>query len=180
MATAPTPTVTTEFATSLRDLMLQGLAEEMATTAKVIAAIPDGKRDYKPDPKARTAWELAWHIAAEDVIFVEQIVEGKFAFPDPRYDNQQPKTATELAAWYRTNFSRALDKVRALTPPQLAAPLDFFGMMSLPRVQFLGLVSNHSIHHRGQLSSYLRPMGSKVPKIYGGSADEPFEMPASA
>jgi uncharacterized damage-inducible protein DinB len=47
-------------------------------------------------------------------------------------------------------------------------------------VQFLGLVSNHSIHHRGQLSSYLRPMGSKVPKIYGGSADEPFEMPASA
>jgi len=180
MATAPTPTLTSEFATALRELMLQGLAQEMETTSKVIAAIPDGERDYRPDPKARTAWELAWHIAAEDVVFLDQIVEGKFAFPDPRYDNQRPKTAAELAAWYRTNFARALDKIRTLTPQQLTTPLDFFGIMTLPRVQFLGLVSNHSVHHRGQLSTYLRPMGSKVPQIYGGSADEPFEMPASA
>jgi uncharacterized damage-inducible protein DinB len=42
------------------------------------------------------------------------------------------------------------------------------------------LMNNHSIHHRGQLATYLRPMGAKVPRIYGGSADEPMELPATA
>jgi uncharacterized damage-inducible protein DinB len=47
-------------------------------------------------------------------------------------------------------------------------------MFKQARAGLLGMASNHSIHHRGQLASYLRPMGSKVPSIYGGSADEPM------
>jgi uncharacterized damage-inducible protein DinB len=49
--------------------------------------------------------------------------------------------------------------------------LDFFGFMKMPRAQFVVFASNHSIHHRGQLAAYLRAMGSKVPNIYGPSAD---------
>jgi uncharacterized damage-inducible protein DinB len=45
---------------------------------------------------------------------------------------------------------------------------------------YLQFMLMHLSHHRGQLSTYLRPMGSKVPSIYGGSADEPFQMPAKA
>jgi uncharacterized damage-inducible protein DinB len=47
-------------------------------------------------------------------------------------------------------------------------------------VVYVAFMSNHSIHHRGQLSTYLRPMGSKVPSIYGGSADEPITRPSAA
>jgi uncharacterized damage-inducible protein DinB len=61
-----------------------------------------------------------------------------------------------------------------MTPQQLATPVNFLSLFTFPAFVYLGLVNNHSIHHRGQLSTYLRPMGSKVPSIYGGSADEPM------
>jgi uncharacterized damage-inducible protein DinB len=49
----------------------------------------------------------------------------------------------------------------------------------MPAAFYLQFLNNHSIHHRGELATYLRPMGSKVPQIYGGSYDEPFQPPAS-
>jgi uncharacterized damage-inducible protein DinB len=64
-----------------------------------------------------------------------------------------------------------------MDPKKLAMPISFFGLLNHPAVVYLTLLQNHSIHHRGQLSTYIRPMGGKVPAIYGGSADEPFEMP---
>ena len=54
---------------------------------------------------------------------------------------------------------------------QAGETLDFIGMMQMPRAQFIGFANNHSMHHRGQLAAYLRAMGSKVPNIYGPSAD---------
>jgi uncharacterized damage-inducible protein DinB len=52
-------------------------------------------------------------------------------------------------------------------------------VFNLPAAFYLGFLNNHSIHHRGELATYLRPMGSKVPQIYGGSYDEPFQMPGA-
>ena len=63
---------------------------------------------------------------------------------------------------------------------QLLTPIEFFGVFNLPAALYLGFLNNHSIHHRGELTTYLRPMGSKVPSIYGGSYDEPFNPPAAA
>lgn len=180
MSTAPSPAITPEFAAGYRALVLEGLKNEVETTKRVLAAVPDAKRDYRPDPKARTAWELAWHIASEDVLVLEQIADGKFVFPDTRYDKQKPNTVAELVAWYDKNITRALDRVRSMSPTQLTTPINFMGLFNFPAVAYLGFMNNHSIHHRGQLATYLRPMGSKVPSIYGGSADEPFEMPATA
>jgi len=60
---APTP----EFILGYRAMMLDGLAREVEITKRVLAAVPEGKRDYRPDPHARTAWELAWHLANTDV-----------------------------------------------------------------------------------------------------------------
>ena len=180
MSTAPQPGITPELAAAYREIMCQGLLNECDITKKVLAAVPDAKRDYRPDPKARTAWELAWHIAKEDVLFLDQIAEGKFTMPDTRYDKETPKTIAELVTWYDKNFKRALQRVRAMSPAQLATPVNFLGLFNFPGVLYLGFLNNHSVHHRGQLATYLRPMGSKVPSIYGGSADEPFEMPATA
>ncbi len=64
-----------------------------------------------------------------------------------------------------------LQKLKALTPEQLTNMVDFRGLFQLPAVMYLEFASNHSIHHRGQLSAYLRAMGSKVPAIYGDSYD---------
>jgi uncharacterized damage-inducible protein DinB len=180
MSTAPRPGMTPEFAAAYREIVCEGLLNEFETTKKVLAAIPEAKRDYRPDPKARTAWELAWHIACEDVQFLEQIAEGKFTFPDPRYEKERPKTVNDLVAWYDKKFKQAVQRVRGMSPAQLSSPIDFLGLYNFPAVLYLGFMNNHSVHHRGQLAVYLRPMGSKVPAIYGGSADEPFQMPATA
>ena len=91
----------------------------------------------------------------------------------------KPKNVAELVAWYDSNFKRGVERVRALTPEQLMTPIDFFGVFNFPAVFYLSFLNNHCIHHRGALATYLRPMGAKVPSIYGGSYDEPFQ-PAEA
>ena len=139
--------VTPEFASAYRDMMLEGLANEAQTTRKVLSAIPDGKKDYRPDPNGRTAWELGWHLANTDVQFLDGIADGKFNMESPD-EEHKPKTVAELAAWYEENMARASARVRALTAEQLVS---------------------------GALATYLRPMGAKCPSIYGGSYDEPWE-----
>jgi len=158
---------------AMRQSMLQGLAREMETTKKVLAAVPDEQRDYRHEPKARTAWELAWHIASSDVQMTDEVADRKFVM-EPRFKDE-PKNIAGLVAWYDKQFTRAMGRVRAMTPEQLSTPVDFAGVFNMPAVFYLGFVNNHSIHHRGQLAVYLRPMGSKVPSIYGGSADEPWK-----
>lgn len=170
--TAPQPGLSPEYAVGMREGMLQGLARELEITKKVLAAIPDAQRDYRPDPKARSAWELAWHLASCDVQMTDEIADHKFQM-EPRF-KEEPKNAKELVDWYDKNFNRAMNRVRAMTPEQLTTPVDFLGAFNFPAVLYLSFVNNHSIHHRGQLCVYLRPMGSKVPSIYGGSADEPW------
>ena len=169
--------ITPEFATAYRDMMLSGLANETRTTSKVLAAIPENGRDYRPDPQGRTAWELAWHLANTDVQFLDGIADGKFNMESPD-DEHKPKTVADLVAWYDENMARGMERIRAMSPEQLTASVDFFGVFNLPAAFYLGFLNNHSIHHRGELATYLRPMGSKVPSIYGGSYDEPF-VPAT-
>ncbi len=70
--------LTPEFAIGYRDLMLDGFKNEAEVTKKVIAAVPDAASSYKPDPHARTAKELAWHLAGSDVHFLESILNLKF------------------------------------------------------------------------------------------------------
>ena len=54
---------------------------------------------------------------------------------------------------------------------KLATVIDLFGMVQAPGVNFLAMTVKHSVHHRGQLSAYLRSMGGKIPSIYGPSGD---------
>ncbi len=165
-----------EFLLGYRAMMLDGIAREAETTMRVIAAVPDSASSYKPDPCARTAKELAWHIANTDVQFLDGIADLKFNMANPE---RKPQTSAEVVAWYDENIKRGLARVAAMTPEQLLTPIGFFGVFNLPAGLYLGFLNNHSIHHRGELTTYLRPMGSKVPAIYGGSYDEPFTPPAA-
>jgi uncharacterized damage-inducible protein DinB len=165
---------TADFAMTYCAMMLDGFAREVETTKRVLAAVPDGKKDYRPDPNARTAWELAWHLANTDVQFLDGIADLKFTMGAAA---EKPNTVAELVEWYDRNIKRGVDRVRALSAQQLLAPIQFF-TFNLPAAFYLGFLNNHSIHHRGELATYLRPMGSKVPAIYGGSFDEPFQAAA--
>ena len=169
--------MTPEFVLGYRAMMLDGIAREAECTKKVIAAVPDAKSDYKPDPHARTAKELAWHIANSDIQFLVGIADMKFDMSVPE---AKPETAADVVAWYDENLKRGVARVAAMTPEQLMTPVEFFGVFNFPAVLYLGFLNNHSVHHRGELVTYLRPMGSKVPSIYGGSYDEPFVPPVPA
>jgi uncharacterized damage-inducible protein DinB len=169
--------LTPEFAQAYCAMMLDGVTREAEITKKVIAAVPDASSSYRPDPSARTAKELAWHIANSDIQFLDGIADLKFNMESPEH---KPQTSAEVVAWYDENIKRGLARVAALTPEQLLTPIEFFGVFNLPAVLYLGFLNNHSIHHRGELATYLRPMGSKVPSIYGGSYDEPFQPPVPA
>src|SRR5437870_1518186 len=148
------------------------MKSETESTKKVIRAIPEDKKSYKPDPKAKSAHELAWHIASTEVWFLDGVLAGQFSMAE---GPAAPTTIAAIVDWYDTNYLDRVNKLKDLPAEKLLTPIPFFGVMELPAVAYLNFLNLHSAHHRGQLSTYLRPMGSKVPAIYGGSADEPMQ-----
>ena len=154
----------------LNTVYLPGLKNEHRLTTNIIAAIPVDKGDYRPDGVSKSAIDLAWHIVATEMRFLDAIAAGEFDFtPKPRPDSV--KTSADLVAWYAQNFEPRIQKLTKLSNDQLIKVVDFRGMFQMPAVMYLGFVLHHSVHHRGQLSMYLRPMGAKVPAIYGESYD---------
>jgi uncharacterized damage-inducible protein DinB len=144
----------------LNTVFLPGLSREHPCTKRVIEAIPDTKTDYRPDPNSKTALELAWHIAASEKRFLEAIANGGFNF-DPIPRPESVKTGADIAHWYDEMFQAVLARLKTMPKGELSKVLDFRGMMQQPAVLFFPIAINHMVHHRGQLSTYLRPMGGK-------------------
>ncbi|HWZ96455.1 MAG TPA: DinB family protein [Candidatus Dormibacteraeota bacterium] len=163
--------MTADQATFLLGILMGTLKQESVATKNVIAAIPADKGDYKPDECSKCSLELARHIAAAEARLTSIPIEGKFDPSGPSPIPESVKTPAELAAWYEQSTTDKLQKLKSLTPEQLTKIVDFRGLVQLPAVMYLEFASNHSIHHRGQLSAYLRAMGGKVPAIYGESYD---------
>ena len=143
---------------------------------RVLKAIPAERRDYRPDPKSRTAMELAWMLASEEAGMVSLLEKGEVAWTE----TPPPARSEDIV----TLFERSADAVdRRLKDVDATR-------WSGQKVRFLmggatawedtleqmawGFLFD-AIHHRGQLSTYLRPMGGKVPAIYGPSADDKGE-----
>jgi uncharacterized damage-inducible protein DinB len=150
---------------------------EMDITTRVIAAMPANQPDYAPDAKSMKALHLAWHIASSECWFLRSLINGAFAMEGEATRPAELSDGAKIVEWYKASIMPLWEQVRKLDPAKLATPMDFFGLYNFPAVAYLSFMSRHAIHHRGQLSAYLRPMGGKVPSIYGGSADEPFEAP---
>lgn len=161
--------MTTQEARAAANMVGNQLQHEWMVTHRVLGAIPEAQKHHKHEEKGRSAWDLAVHLAQTDVWFLESVLEG--AFNKPR--NRTPQTVSELADWYKTTMPAKLEQVLALPDEKLTETMDFYGMKN-PAVSYVMFCLVHMVHHRGQLVTYLRPMGSKVPSIYGGSADESF------
>jgi len=162
-----------ENAKAAADMLATVWEGEFPATCQVLAAVKEDNRNYKPDPKSRSAWELATHLATADIWFIDSILKGSFEWNQDAAKQAQSQfnNVNDVVAFYQKTFPEKLKQLRALPGDKLTTPISFFGMMTLPNVQYIGFANNHSVHHRGQLAAYLRAMGSKVPNIYGPSAD---------
>jgi uncharacterized damage-inducible protein DinB len=157
--------------TLLQNLYLGTLKNESKITKKIIAAVPADRCEHRPDPVSKSAIELARHIAAADNRFLETVINGVFE-PSAGAIPESVKTPAEIATWYEDRFAKNFEALTKLTGEQLVKIVDFRGMFQRPAVTFLVMGLHHTIHHRGQLSAYLRSMGAKVPSIYGESYDD--------
>jgi uncharacterized damage-inducible protein DinB len=154
----------------LHSVYLPALKNEHRLTKTVIEAIPLDKGDYRPDAISKSALELAWHIVMAEMRFMDALPAGDWDLsPRPRPDSI--KNSQDLTQWYADNFEPRYEKLTKLSDDQLLKIMDFRGIFQLPAVMYLNFLLHHSVHHRGQLSMYLRPMGAKVPAIYGESYD---------
>jgi uncharacterized damage-inducible protein DinB len=162
-----------EQAKSVAEAMATLWQAEMPATLRVLRAMNDEHRDYRPHDRSRSAWELATHLATSDMWFIDCIREGQFAFDAAKAKEAEAqfRSVADVVAFYEATFPRKLAALRDLPGSAQAETVDFFGMMQMPRAAWIGFANNHSVHHRGQLSAYLRAMGCRVPDIYGPSGD---------
>lgn len=154
----------------LHEVYLPRLKYEHRVTRTVIEAVPLDKGDYRPEPIAKSAFELASHIASAEIMFLDAVASGEFHLP-PAPLPDTVRNSQQISAWYGENFAKQVARLEKMSNDQLMKTVDFRGFMQQPAVLYVGLASHHSVHHRGQLSVYLRPMGAKVPAIYGESYD---------
>ena len=157
-----------------RALFLKYWVKEAETTRNVISRIPEDRSDYRPDPKARSARELAWLLLREDIALVEGMEKGAFEW----VELPAPATVKEIVETYERTREDLSKRLHAVDPSRWEGqvPFVFDGKEVMSATGWEGAWGFFFdlIHHRGQLSTYLRPMGSTVPQIYGPSADEPM------
>ena len=159
-----------EQAVFLRDGALRTFKTEQPVTQRVIEAIPLDKGDFKMEAVGKSALELAWHMVGAEHRFSDAVINGVFDFTNPGRPAELT-TSAEVARWYGDTSQKDIARLAALPAETLLKIVDFRGLFQLPAIAFLEFSMRHIVHHRGQLTMYLRPMGSKVPAIYGESYD---------
>lgn len=150
-----------------RSLFTDFWEHETKTTRNVIARIPEGS-DYRPDPKSRTASEIAWQIACEEKMLIDALESGAAEWKP----EAAPGTIKEMVELYDRQSADIVRRLKALPAARWDGTLEFFGAQR-PASPMAWSFLFDIVHHRGQITTYLRPMGSTVPQIYGPSADEP-------
>jgi uncharacterized damage-inducible protein DinB len=164
----------------ISDTLLPEFDQEMATTRKCLARIPDGKFSYKPHPRSFEMGALAVHIATMLDWGVTTLESDSFDYAPvggAPYVPPVAKTNAELLAMFDSGSAKFRAALAAAENDALMTPWSLLGggvtMFTMPRVAVLrGMIFNHIVHHRGQLSVYLRMCDIPVPAIYGPSADE--------
>lgn len=156
-----------------KDMFLQTFERECQITTKILKAFPANKADFKPAEKSRTAKELAWNFVGEQAV-ADMAFKGKIDFSQPA--PRPPATFPEVIATFEKTYRETMAKVSKASEETLNKMIQFPigpGKTGDFRVQdVLWTLVMDQVHHRGQLSVYLRLVGAKVPSIYGPTADE--------
>ncbi len=162
-----------------REFFIWCWEQEHPTFVKVFKAVPADKLEHRPHPRSRSAAELVWLQVLEKQCWFELLETGKINWkvPPPTMSLKEMIAAYEKAhAELAPRLKKLDDKSWNEKPTQFL----FEGHVAIEAVMghmfWIGLFD--ALHHRGQLSVYIRPMGGKVPAIYAPSADDPV-MPAN-
>ena len=150
-----------------RSLFTKFWTDESVTTRNVLSRIPEGS-DYRPDPKSRTAQEIAWQIVCEEKMLIDALENGKAEWAPP----PMPESMSAVLKAYEEQSARMPQRLASLPASRWQGTLEFFGGQR-PAAPMAWSFLFDIVHHRGQITTYLRPMGSTVPQIYGPSGDEP-------
>src|SRR6187431_1687984 len=133
-----------EQARTIADHYAAVMEQEFGTTCKVIAAVRDDARNYRPDDKSRTAWQLATHLATGDIWFLDSIINGKFNW-DPEGPEKAEKafgSVADVVAFYKEAYPARLERLKKMTGDEMTRTVDFFGFTQAPAVVFLGMANN--------------------------------------
>lgn len=158
-------------AKTVAEIYLKDFEAEIATTVALLRAIPSTNLAYRPDPKASTGIALCRHLVLNDVWLLEGVAEAAYGPVPDASDACGLQTPADCAERYDREVRAVLQRIDGRTGEELAREVDLFGVYKMPAAAFIAIALKHSIHHRGQLSSYARAMGGTVPAIYGPSAD---------
>lgn len=164
----------------IRDALLPEFDQEMANTRKTLERCPEDKFGWKPHPKSFSMAGLATHIANMTGWAVDVVEKDAFDIAPPGappYKEEPAASRQELVALFDKNASAARAALAGASDEHLAKTWSLLAggetLLSMPRIACIrSFVMNHTIHHRAQLTVYLRLNDVPVPAIYGPSADE--------
>jgi uncharacterized damage-inducible protein DinB len=162
------------------DPMLMEYEQESATTRRLLERVPNEKMDWRPHPKARSLGELAHHIAVSQRRVPAAVQTATYDLGSGG-DGAVPENAAGIVAAFDANVAEAKRLLGEMSDADLMSgwegQVGGRTVFSAPKIGVIrGILLNHTYHHRGQLSTYLRQLGVALPSVYGPTADEnPFQ-----
>jgi len=157
---------------------LDTFRREHERTMRVLRAYPDDQTDFRPHERSRTAREVAWPLVlGQERLMVKALTTGFDWSTPPGAPPSAPAKMSEIADAAEQAHRRVVEALGKAEAARLSGTVQFFvapkTLGDIPTMEFLWFLLHDHIHHRGQLSVYLRIVG-KVPAIYGPSGDEPW------
>ena len=153
------------------------MQQEAKTTRRILERVPEGSFAWKPHEKSMSLGRLAAHVAELPELIIPALKQDELDFASGDFKPFEPKSNAELLERFDRNISAAVEALQQQPDERMGDQWRLRSgdhvLFEMPRalvVRFVGL--NHVIHHRGQLSVYLRLLDVPVPSIYGPSADE--------
>ncbi|MEY4636859.1 MAG: hypothetical protein RJA55_2657 [Acidobacteriota bacterium] len=162
----------------LIDALLPEFDREMGQTRKVLDRVPDGQFDWRPHPTSMTLGRLAEHLAEMPLWAATTMAQGELDLTTPRpADYKSPATRAEVLAVFDAHLKNARARLVNRTDGEFDAPWKLTAggqeVFTMPKASVMrAFVLNHMVHHRGQMTVYLRMLGVPIPSIYGPSGDE--------
>lgn len=157
---------------------LHAYAEEHERTMRVLSAYPAEKSELRPHSKCKSARELAWVFTLERGLGTMVMNDGLASGRPPGAMPPAPASWDDVVAAFEKAHADFAALVEGSSDAELLESVKFFEgpgrLGDWPRIRFLWFLLSDEIHHRGQLSIYLRMADGKVPSIYGPSGDEPW------
>ena len=156
-----------------QEFFVQRLKAEAPAFVKVVKAVPAERADYRPHPKSRSAAELAWMLAGSATSAVTLLEKHRAEWSEPKADGGVATAAAALDKAQAQLLERVARVDKKAWEQEAEFVMDGHVAWKAPLGEMMWGLLFDAVHHRGQLSTYIRPMGGKVPSIYGPSGDDP-------